>query len=189
MSAITFIDFANRLSPLSEEAKIDLMASISTKTYPKGSLLLKEGDTCRHLYFIQEGLVKLCFNKEDKEFIMRFFPEGALFTLLDSYLNQLPATYEIIALEATTVTMIRNTAMDALCRKHHTIETFFRKLISTAALNMMDRVSELLEENATTRYAHFVAGNSALLQRISLGDLANYLGITQVSLSRIRAKK
>jgi len=54
-------------------------------------------------------------------------------------------------------------------------------------MNMMERVSEMLEENAGERYAHFLALNSRLVNRISLGDLASYLGITQVSLSRIRA--
>ena len=54
---------------------------------------------------------------------------------------------------------------------------------------MMGRISEMLEENATERYNHFVTHNSDLLPRISLGELAGYLGITQVSLSRIRAQK
>ena len=69
------------------------------------------------------------------------------------------------------------------------METAFRKLLSIATINMMKRISEMLEENATKRYNHFLKDNSQLLQRISLGDLANYLGITQVSLSRIRANK
>jgi hypothetical protein len=54
---------------------------------------------------------------------------------------------------------------------------------------MMHRISEMLEENPARRYHNFVARNPELLQRISLGDLANYLGISQVSLSRIRARK
>ena len=54
---------------------------------------------------------------------------------------------------------------------------------------MMKRISEMLEENGTEHYIKFVEENNQLLQRISLGDLASYLGITQVSLSRIRAKK
>lgn len=186
---IDFIKFCNQLSPLEKEATDDLVNKLKSKTFQKGDYILRSGDVCRNLFFIEEGLVKLCFTKEDKEFIMRFFPENALFTLLDSYLTQTPSTYEIICLEITTITSIRNEEMESLCRKHHSIETFFRKLVSLAALNMMKRISEMLEENATQRYKNFVKENNHLLQRISLGDLANYLGITQVSLSRIRAKK
>jgi hypothetical protein len=53
----------------------------------------------------------------------------------------------------------------------------------------MERISEMLEENAKERYNNFVNDYPTLLQRISLGELANYIGITQVSLSRIRAGK
>lgn len=112
-----------------------------------------------------------------------------MFTVLDSYVTQTPSSFIIMALEPTTVTYIQHDEMEGLCKRHHSIETFFRKLVSIAAFNMMKRISEMLEENASERYAHFVKENNALLQRISLGDLANYLGITQVSLSRIRAKK
>ena len=85
--------------------------------------------------------------------------------------------------------MLSKKEMEKLCLKHHSIETFFRKLVSMAVVNMMKRISEMLEENASTRYAHFIKDNGHLLQRISLGDLASYLGITQVSLSRIRSQK
>lgn len=184
-----FINFCNQLSTLGKEATGDLVNHLKSKTFQKGDYILRCGDVCRNLFFIDIGLVKLGFTKDDKEFIMRFFHENAMFTLLDSYLTQSPSTYEIICLETTTLTSIRNEEMELLCKKHHSIETFFRKLVSMAALNMMKRVSEMLEENATQRYNNFVNENNHLLQRISLGDLANYLGITQVSLSRIRAKK
>ncbi len=186
---IDFIKFCNQLAPLEKETTDDLVNKLKTKTFQKGDYILRSGEVCRNLFFIDKGLVKLCFTKEDKEFIMRFFPENALFTQLGSYLTQIPSTYEIICLEATTITSIRNEEMESLCKKHHSIERFFRKLVSLAALNMMNRISEMLEENATQRYKNFVKENNHLLQRISLGDLANYLGITQVSLSRIRAKK
>jgi CRP-like cAMP-binding protein len=69
------------------------------------------------------------------------------------------------------------------------METFYRKLVSVATTRMMRRISEMLEDNARERYNQFVAENSQILQRISLGDLAKYLGITQQSLSRIRAAR
>src|SRR5919199_2151918 len=122
-----FIIYCNQLSPLEKEATDDLVDKLKTKTFQKGDYVLRSGDVCRNLYFIDRGLVKLCFTKEDKEFIMRFFPENALFTLLDSYLTQTPSTYEIICLEITTITSIRNEEMEFLCKKHHSIETFFRK--------------------------------------------------------------
>ena len=183
------IQFCNKLSQLDKAATDDLLNNLKSKTIQKGDYLLRSGDVCRNLYYINKGLTKTIFNNGDKEFIMRFFPENIMFTVLDSYITQAPSNYMILALEPTTVTFIGYKEMEDLCRKHHCIETFFRKLVSLATLNMMKRISEMLEENASERYANFVKENTALLQRISLGDLASYLGITQVSLSRIRARK
>jgi len=184
-----FFEFCNQLSHLDERATKDLTEVVFSKDYQKSDFLLKEGEVCKYLYFINQGLVKTFFYKCDKEFIMRFFTEETMFTVLDSYVNKAPSSFMVMALEPTTVTCISNSDMEKLCQQHHCIETFFRKLISIAALNMMKRISEMLDENATESYNHFIEENGQLLQRISLGDLANYLGITQVSLSRIRAKK
>jgi CRP-like cAMP-binding protein len=184
-----FISAFNHLANISTEAADDLQDYLTTKSFDKGELLLRNGDTCKKLYFIEGGLIKTFFTKDDKEFIMKFFPEHTLFTVVNSFETQTPSNYEIMALEKTTVTYILKTDLETLCKKHHSIETAFRKLLSIATINMMKRITEMLEENATERYNHFLKDNGQLLQRISLGDLANYLGITQVSLSRIRAGK
>lgn len=184
-----FLRFCHQLSPLDNEVAENLLNKVTVKTFQKGDALLKTGDVCRHVFYVEEGLAKTCFSKDYKEFIMRFFPAGAMFTVLDSYVLQKPSTYAVTALETTTVSCVSRSDLEGLCQEHHAVETFFRKLVSVAAVNMMKRVSEMLEENATARYNNFVTENNHLLQRISLGDLANYLGITQVSLSRIRAKK
>jgi CRP-like cAMP-binding protein len=184
-----FFQFCNQLSPLNQEASKHLSEVMFTKNFERNDYFLKEGEVCKYLYFINRGLVKTFFYKYDKEFIMRFFTEGTMFTVLDSYLNEAPSSFMVVALEPTSVTCVSSFDMKRLCKQHHCIETFFRKLVSIAAVNMMKRISEMLDENATESYLHFLEENGDLLQRISLGDLASYLGITQVSLSRIRAKK
>jgi CRP/FNR family transcriptional regulator, anaerobic regulatory protein len=184
-----FVQYCNQFSPLDPEAADELFKNVRTRIFRKGDYLLKSGKVCRHLFFINEGLAKICFNKNDKEFIMRFFSENLLFTVFDSYLTQTPSNFMIVALEPTTVTMIDHREMEKLCKKYHCMETFFRKLVSIVPVKMTRRISEMLEENATERYNEFVRQNKAIIQRINLGDLANYLGITQQSLSRIRAKK
>lgn len=184
-----FLQAFNRLSLHTDAARQDLQRCLRSRSFEKGDCLLKSGAICRNLYFLDSGLVKTGFTTSDKTFIMRFFPENNLFTVLDSFTTQAPSIHEIVALEPTTVTYIGQADLDVLCRKHHCTETAFRKLLAFATMNMMKRISEMLEENATERYNHFLKDQGALLQRISLGDLANYLGIAQVSLSRIRGKK
>ncbi|WP_293308249.1 Crp/Fnr family transcriptional regulator [Pedobacter sp. UBA5917] len=182
-----FIGFVERLCPLGNDAATIFSQQLVTVRFNKGETILKQDGICRYVYFINSGLVKTWFESKDRSFIMRFFAEGNMFTVLDSYLAQQPSAYAVEALENTVLTRISKTDMDKLCARFHTAETFFRKLISMASVNMMSRIGEILEEQASVRYENFLGENPDLVQRISLGDMASYLGITQVSLSRIRA--
>jgi CRP/FNR family transcriptional regulator, anaerobic regulatory protein len=184
-----FKTFCERFSPLTEEALIDLLESSSSKSYRKGQYLVRKNQTCEHLFFIEQGLLKMFFVKNDKQFVMRFFSENVMFSVFDSYIPQAPSMFSLIALEDTTVTRVSHEAMERLCKKHHCMETFFRKLLSIATVKMGRRIKEMLEAESAVRYNQFVKDNKDIAQRVNLADIANYLGITQQSLSRIRARK
>jgi len=184
---VNFLDFAASLTNLEDEAKEALASKLYTKQYDKGELILATGTVCNRIYFIDSGLVKTFFYTDTREFIMRFFSEGNMFTVLDSFLTRQPSTYAVLTLEPTHITYLNDADLDQLCVRYHSMETFFRKLLSLAALNMMDRIGNTLEEKAQVAYYRFLKEHGKLLQRISLADLASYLGITQVSLSRIRS--
>ncbi|CAM1374219.1 Crp/Fnr family transcriptional regulator [Tenacibaculum xiamenense] len=183
------INFCHHVSSLDINAKKALHnANFESKFFKKGEPILRENSYCNHLYFITKGLTKFCFSSEEKEFIMRFFPENILFTNLDNYTSGRKSKYKFIAIEDTSLIQISITEFELLCKQHHSIETFYRKFMTMANKNMMERISEMLEEEAKNRYENFTKKFPFLMQRVSLGDLSNYLGITQVSLSRIRAK-
>lgn len=179
--------YTDRIVPLEPPVRDELLRALVRQDFAKGACLLRAGQTSQHYHFIERGLVKSSFYKEDKEFIMTFFQENILFTEINSYLTGAPSKYQLLALEPTTVYSIARPDIERLCRQHHAIETLFKQLLAFASVGMMKRISEMLEENATTRYRLFVQEKALFMQRISLGDLAAYLGITQVSLSRIRA--
>ncbi|WP_375434904.1 Crp/Fnr family transcriptional regulator [uncultured Hymenobacter sp.] len=179
--------YTDRVVKLDSPVRDELLRAFVRQEIPKGSCLLRAGQTSQHYHFIERGLVKSSFYKEDKEFIMTFFRENILFTEINSYLTSAPSKYQLLALEPTIVHSIGRPDIERLCRQHHAVETLFKQLLAFASIGMMKRISEMLEENATTRYHLFVQQKAHLVQRISLGDLAAYLGITQVSLSRIRA--
>jgi len=183
------IRYLNGISQLEQEASDDLLKDFKTKTFNKNDFLLKPQEVCKYFYFVENGLTKSFSYNKNQEFIMAFFQENMMFTELTSYLAQKPSKYILIALEKTTIKYIHKDAIERHCKRHHCIETLVRKLFTITSVCFMNRISEMLEENATERYNNFIDKYPDLLQRISLGDLANYIGITQVSLSRIRANK
>lgn len=179
----------HKLSALDELARLDLIDALQCKAFSKGEYVLDEGMHCRHFYFIHQGLIKLYSYKNDKEFVQKFFIEQMIFTDPNSYLTEQATMYKAIALEDTVTYIIGRSDIVNLCKKHHSIERLFSKIFQQAMLEMMDRISEMLEKDARARYHKFTRERHYLLQRISLGDLSGYLGITQGSLSRIRAQK
>lgn len=183
-----FINFCNALSPLTDGAEDELRSVLKYQTVSKNEYLLKSGRYCERLYFIRSGLVKVFFENENRVFIMRFFAEESMMTALGSFLSGEVSAYHILAIERTELSYIEKTDLEALCESHHCMERFFRKLLGSASINLTRRVSDMLEEDATAHYHSFVKENQSLLQRVSLGDVASYLGISQVTLSRIRAK-
>jgi len=184
-----FIKYLNNVSLLSKEAEEDFFPRLKSKSFKKGQVINKEGEICKNLFFIDKGLVKHYYHHKDRVFILRFFSETNFFTVLDSFANQTPSKFITIALEDTETTTIAYADFDELCRKHHSFETFSRKLFTMAAVVNLKRIKEMFEADAAELYEEFINENQHLLQRISLGDTASYIGISQVTLSRIRARK
>lgn len=183
------IKYVNKVSQLSKEAEEDLLPRLKKITFRKGQVINKEGQICKNLFFIDKGLVKHYYHHKDRVFILRFFAETNFFTVLDSFVNQTPSQFITIASEDTETCTIDYADFVELCRKHHSFETFSRKLFTMAAVVNLKRIKEMFDADATELYKEFITENHHLLQRISLGDTSSYLGISQVTLSRIRAKK
>lgn len=185
-----FIDYIHNISPLTAEAVADIQTKIQSREYKKGQFVISEHQVCENLFFLKNGLVKLYFiGDKGREIVIRFFSENSPFSSLESFLGQKNTAHVILALEPTEVDLLSKQDVEELCVKHHCFERFWRIALSFAVRHMINRISQLMKDEATVRYNEFIAENSALMQRISLGDLAGYLGITQVSLSRIRASK
>lgn len=153
----------------------------------KDEILLAEGKTCRHLYFIESGLLRFFINKDGND-ITKFFTEAPYcFTSQVSFTAEKPATENIQAIEQSIVwqtTLIK--ANDLLELKSW--NTFVRKLIQEVQSYTEEILQELQTETAEKRYEKMILNNPKFLQRIPLKYLASYFGIAPQSLSRIRKK-
>ncbi len=184
-----FLKAVESISPISNEASEDLQRCIKTKTYEKGELIHNIGHVCRHLFFVESGLVKHFYYHKGSQFVFRFFEEKQFFIATDSFFNNLPADYSTVALEDTIIHYLQYDDFERLCNEHHSFESFARKFVSVVAYTAISNLKGLLYLDATARYEKFLKEYGHLQQRISLGDTAGFLGISQVSLSRIRSKK
>jgi CRP-like cAMP-binding protein len=166
----------------------DSMLSLFTrKRVSKGDFLLRAGELWRHAIAVEEGFLRMYFIRKDgREFNKNFHFEGSLVLPITPAMQSAPSLFYIAAVEASTVWTAPATAVATELQRHnlkHTVENYLLSQLITAKLT---REHDLLMLDAKDRYRKVCAEYPQVIRRVPLGMLATFLGITDVSLSRIR---
>jgi len=157
------------------------------KEYSVGDILLKPGQICKKLYFIQTGLV-FAFANDETEKIFWYEFEGNSFTDVISFYSQSASNISIrVAENKTTIASISFDDLDSLYLNYHSWAIWGARFHQKELSRLTHYYENLRIKDATQRYSDLVDVHPEILQRIPLGHIASYLGISQVSLSRIRA--
>jgi CRP-like cAMP-binding protein len=173
------------LSPIAKEA---LASIISVQKYPKGHTLLRAGAVCRKIFFVEEGLTRTFYYKDGKDVTDWFSPENTFAVSIISLLTGKSDRRIIELLEPSVFCVIPYKKLEQLYLQYHEIERLGRLLANAGIVQMQQRFDELHFASGLERYKNFITAYPSLLQRVPLGMLASYLGITQETLSRIRAR-
>jgi CRP-like cAMP-binding protein len=169
----------------------ELLGKLNLLELPANSYLLKEGNTCNVIWFIQKGLVKHFYvDEKGKERITWFAAEDTITTEMFSLFNNQPSKENIQLIEDAIIYAISYTDIVQLQNKYHQFCIWYIRMIECFHFNQVDkRITELQFLDATQRYQALLQQNPTFIQRISLGSIASYLNISQETLSRIRAKR
>jgi CRP-like cAMP-binding protein len=184
----SIFNFFRAVTPLAEESLEALAGVVERMQLPKGHHLLQPGGVCRHLYFIEEGLTRTYYIKDGKDVTDWISPEGTFAVSIISFLNHEPDRRGIQLLEDSTLDALSHTDLENLYHRYHDVERLGRLLLSQGIIQMQQRFDDLHFATAQQRYVQLITGNPSLLNRVPLGMIASYLGITQETLSRIRAQ-
>ncbi|WP_343693552.1 Crp/Fnr family transcriptional regulator [Chitinophaga sp.] len=174
-----------------DQAETDLvLAKLQSRQIKKNTYLLREGEICRHFYFVNQGCIRL-FHTDSKgeDHNILFCPENWWITDISSFSGQLPAFYSINAIEDTEVYYFSYDELEQLYLSVPKVERFFRILIQNGFAMYQRRITANLSLTAEERYARFSRQYPGLEQRITQRQIASYLGITPAFLSMIRGKK
>jgi CRP-like cAMP-binding protein len=184
----TLLSLISRYYPLPEKSLITLSDSLQKVAFPKGHLLFKAGKTDRNLYFIEKGIARaFCFQKE-KEITFWFGSEGDAVLSYNSYIAGNPGYENIELLEPSVLYKIEHTVLQQLFATDIALANWGRKMAEFELIKTEERFISRQFKTASERYRELIASNPQLLQRVQLGHIASYLGVTQVTLSRIRSE-
>jgi len=182
-----FKDYLQQHSPITEEQFQLLRKELKVKTYPKGTMVLREGGTTQVFWFVCSGLLRAyTLDSQGKEHTLQFAPENWWIGDRNSIYFHESAVFNIDALEDTEVVLITKNFLE----EAQTICPDFRKynelLLHNNIRHMQCRINQLLAATAEERYLDFIQLYPNLTLRISQIMIASYLGITPESLSRVR---
>jgi len=174
---------------LSENLKSELSKRIKPIIFKKGELVLDANNICTKSYFINKGILRTYFIKNGKEISEYFCGTGEWVNSPKSFTQRQKDIYYIDAIENTQAYYINVNDLVYLFNNFPEMERYARLSMGTVFGHFMERITSMRFTSAKERYHHFKKTYSTIYHRIPLGMVASYLGITQETLSRIRAKK
>ncbi|MNP97120.1 Cyclic nucleotide-binding domain protein [compost metagenome] len=172
---------------LPEQSKFALQNNVTEIAFSKGHILLKANKVESNIYFIKKGLVR-AYVERDNEVTFWFGKEGETVISMKSYVEDQPGYETIELLEDCELYELKTENLRKLFNEDVHIANWGRKFAEKELIKTEERLISKQFKNASERYLELMKDHPELLQRVQLGHIASYLGITQVSLSRIRAE-
>jgi CRP-like cAMP-binding protein len=171
-----------------EKEKQVLESAFSFRQVPKKFRLAAEGKVAKELYFIVKGLVRLYYTKDGEEITGYIFKEGLFASSYDSFLRQAPSIQNLETLEDCDLLVISYNRLQQLYDELPKMHIVARKVAEQRFINAQMVLSSFILDSPEERYRKFEQQHGDLLLRVPHHIIASYLGITPVSLSRIRKR-
>lgn len=182
-----FADSLVDIVAFSEDELEEIMSYFVKERVGKNELLVRQGQVCKKLYFIETGLGRSYYLKKDgKEVTQWFFAEGKPMSSVESFFQQNPSLYYLEVLEDSLVHSITKERLDFLFDKYPKMEKFGRILATEMLTKVVNKLNAIQFQTAPERYEYMLKEFPDISQRVPLGHIASYLGMTQETLSRIR---
>lgn len=183
------IQVINSIYPLGHDFNEYLSLILRERTYRKKDFLLKAGHVCRTIWFVRKGCVRCFYNDDDLEVCSWFMKEGDWVISVDSFFKQKPSYESIQALEDCNAYSIEYDQLQYLYKRYPEFNVIGRVLTERYYALSEERLYSLRMKSAAERYNFLRDRYGEIVQRIPSKYIASYLGITEETLSRIRARK
>lgn len=184
-----FREFLNKLAPFTESDFNQLESGLILKRVRKRQFLLRQGEVCNHVVWIQQGCLRLFLvDHKATEHVISFAFENETLMERISFVQGTPSNYQIDALEDSIVVLIPKESINASIAEIPSFERIVRDGADLQLIAHQLRITAKLTMNAEEKYETLKQLNPRLMDRIPKHQLASYLGMAPATLSRIRKK-
>lgn len=169
--------------------EFDFFSFGSRQKYSKGELVFAQGATDSNLYYIEKGLFKAVYLTSDgHETIKSFLQQGDVFGSIRSCMSGEPSSFSLVCIEDAHLVQVDFKVFIELTKTNTSAQQQALSFLLNLVQKKEQREYEFLCLNAEERLDAFRLRSPELFNRVKQQDLARYLGITPVALSRIRRK-
>ena len=179
-------ELARRYSTMTHD-ELDILESVLVPMkFTKNEIILGEGDTCEHIYWIVKGLARQYYYKNGKEVTEYMGTENTIMMSIESLFKEKPSTQVIQAVEPTIIYAMPKKELEAVAMRSVNIQILYRKILEESLIISQQRADMLRFESAQDRYQKLVKNAPQLVLRAPLVYIASYLQMTPETLSRVR---
>lgn len=156
---------------------------------PAKTILLAEGKVSKTMFFIESGCLRTWINDDGKEITTQFFFEGDSVSSIESFRTNQPSLYSIETLEPCVLQTISQSDFRHIIESSPELRNKLEEHLFKRLFQSQQLFYSYLKNKPQKRYEELIAQYPHIVQRVPQHYIASYLGITSVSLSRIRNRR
>jgi CRP/FNR family cyclic AMP-dependent transcriptional regulator len=175
---------------LTDEQWAFVFRCFTPKATTRNELLLRKGQISQYVYFVVKGCLRIFLvNDEGQESTRILIFEGMFGTAFPSFVLRQPSAAAIQGIEASEILMVSYNDFQTLLETIPGWERMYRIILEKGYIESILRIESLISMDAKDRYNILMKQNPKLIQRLPNKIVADYLGISQETLSRLKSPK
>jgi len=185
----TILKHVNQHITLTETEEAYFKSVLFPVQIKKRKKLVQPSTFVKHEYFVVKGcLIGYYLDDNGKKHIIQFAIENWWIGDFDAFYNGVPSKFYIESIEDSALLAIHYDDLQQLFKTVPKFERYFRILVTSGFISLQGRILSSLQNETTTRYLEFCKAYPSIEQRVANYHIANYLGVSAESLSRVRRK-
>lgn len=183
------LNYIHSLTSFSDESWKLLQPALTQKQFKKNELLLRQGQICNSLFYIDKGYCKSYYEIDGIVKNTGFYFENEIATNVRSFGSGQKSEFNIIACEQLTTVVFDKEELFKISRHVIEVETLGRNCIRLFATKQEEFLNLFKLYSAQERLEYIEAKYPEITQRVSLSQLSSFLGVARETLSRIRKRR